>query len=187
MEVNFVRKINIPVFVSHQGCPNDCVFCDQRTISGRLSFDESEVTRIIDASLETMGDRPCEIAFFGGSFTGIDRGLMVRLLDTAQKYVDEGRAVGIRMSTRPDYINDRVLDDLSKYTVKTVELGLQSLDDRVLELNERGHTAQQVETAGRLLKKHGFELGLQMMTGLYGSDFDKDIKTAESFIPNLIL
>ena len=123
---------NIPVFIPHLGCPNDCVFCDQRTISGREVFREEDVKTHIEAALETMGQRVCEIAFFGGSFTGIDRDLMIRLLDTAEAFVRSGRVSGIRMSTRPDYIDDEILSILSNYPVKTIELGIQSLSDKVL-------------------------------------------------------
>ena len=111
---------NIPIFIPHLGCPNDCVFCNQRTISGHSAFDPSGVRGEIEAALETLGDRRAEIAFFGGSFTGIDRELMVGLLDTAQEYVDAGRVIGIRLSTRPDYINDEILSILSRYTGSAV-------------------------------------------------------------------
>lgn len=169
---------NIPVFIPHLGCPNDCVFCDQRTISGQMSFDESSVKRTIDASLETMGERACEIAFFGGSFTGIDRALMVRLLDTAQKYVDSGRAVGIRMSTRPDYITSDIINIIGKYTLSEVELGVQSMSDSVLALSRRGHTSDDTRRACRLLREAGIPFGGQMMIGLPGSTAADEVNTA---------
>lgn len=175
-----MRHINIPIFIPHLGCPNMCVFCNQRSISGRMSFDISSVRRDIDTVLSTSGeDDDIEIAFFGGSFTGIDRGLMRELLDIAQGYINEGKVQSIRLSTRPDYIDDEILDILAKYSVKTVELGLQSMDDAVLTASRRGHTAEQAERACRLIKKRGFELVGQMMIGLPESTSEKEISTAE--------
>lgn len=129
-----------------------------------------------------MGERAknAEIAFFGGSFTAIDREYMISLLDAAREF--EGVFSGIRISTRPDAIDAEILALLKGYGVTAIELGAQSMDDNVLTLNERGHSAEDVRTASRLIKSFGFSLGLQMMTGLYGSDFDKDRHTAEKFI-----
>ena len=129
-----------------------------------------------------MGERAknAEIAFFGGSFTAIDREYMISLLDAAREF--EGVFSGIRISTRPDAIDAEILALLKEYGVAAIELGAQSMDDHVLALNERGHSAEDVRTASRLIKSFGFSLGLQMMTGLYGSDFDKDTRTAEEFI-----
>ena len=129
-----------------------------------------------------MGERAknAEIAFFGGSFTAIDREYMISLLDAAREF--EGVFSGIRISTRPDAIDAEILALLKEYGVAAIELGAQSMDDHVLALNERGHSAEDVRTASRLIKSFGFSLGLQMMTGLYGSDFDKDRHTAEEFI-----
>ena len=129
-----------------------------------------------------MGERAknAEIAFFGGSFTAIDREYMISLLDAAREF--EGVFSGIRISTRPDAIDADILALLKGYGVTAIELGTQSMDDNVLTLNERGHSAEDVRTASRLIKSFGFSLGLQMMTGLYGSDFDKDTRTAEEFI-----
>ena len=129
-----------------------------------------------------MGERAknAEIAFFGGSFTAIDREYMISLLDAAREF--EGVFSGIRISTRPDAIDAEILALLKEYGVAAIELGAQSMDDHVLALNERGHSAEDVRRASRLIKSFGFSLGLQMMTGLYGSDFDKDRHTAEEFI-----
>lgn len=169
---------NIPIFIPHLGCPNDCVFCNQRTISGHTEFDASGVRGEIETSLSTLGERRAEIAFFGGSFTGIDRSLMIRLLDTAQEYVDDGRVSGIRLSTRPDYIDTEILGILSRYKINAVELGVQSTSDKVLEASRRGHTAKQVETACRMVVSAGFSLVGQMMIGLPGSARKDEIKTA---------
>lgn len=174
------RRVNIPIFIPHVGCPNACVFCNQRSISGQLDFDAAEVDSKIAEALSTIGEQDeCEIAFFGGSFTGIDRDLMLYLLAVAQRYVDEGKAVGIRMSTRPDYITERVLEDLSHFSVKTIELGLQSLDDEVLVASGRGHDAACALRACRAVKEAGYELIGQMMIGLPHSSVESEIMTAK--------
>ncbi len=133
-------------------------------------------------AVSDLGDRAkeTEIAFFGGSFTAIDRQYMLELLTAAKPFTEVFK--GIRISTRPDCIDDEVLTLLKEYGVTSIELGAQSMDNSVLELNNRGHKAEDVVNASKRIKEFGFSLGLQMMTGLYGSDFDKDIKTAESFI-----
>ncbi len=173
---------NIPIFIPHLGCPNDCVFCNQRTISGHMSFDPSSVRPEIETALATIGGREAEIAFFGGSFTGIDRELMISLLDTAEEYVRTGRVVGIRLSTRPDYINDEILEILSRYTISAVELGIQSTSDAVLSAARRGHTAEDAERACRAVIGAGFNLVGQMMIGLPGADEKSEIKTAEDIV-----
>lgn len=170
---------NIPIFILHLGCPNQCVFCNQRSISGCQTFDESSVKKQIEEALSTIAeDADVEIAFFGGSFTGIERDLMIRLLDTAQSYVESGRVGAIRLSTRPDYINGEILRILSRYAVKTIELGLQSMDDGVLLATRRGHTAEQAREACRAVVEAGFALVGQMMIGLPTSDMEKEIATA---------
>ncbi len=177
------RHINIPIFIPHLGCPNDCVFCNQRSISGRMSFDEASVRPEIENALRTVPkDCDAEIAFFGGSFTGIDRGLMIRLLETARSFIDDGRVSSIRLSTRPDYINEEILDILARYGVKTVELGIQSMDAAVLAASKRGHTPHDSERACRLVKEYGFDLVGQMMTGLPESTPEKEIYTAEKIV-----
>ena len=175
-----MRHINIPIFIPHMGCPNMCVFCNQRSISGKLCFDMARVKNDIEETLSTVScEDTCEIAFFGGSFTGIDRGLMIELLTLAQGYVDSGRVQSIRLSTRPDYISDEILTILSSYSVGTIELGLQSMDDTVLLATKRGHTAEQAVRACRMIKKAGFSLIGQMMIGLPHSSVDKEIETAK--------
>lgn len=162
-----------------------CVFCNQRSISGKQSFDRESVADEIRRALSTISaDEEVEIAYFGGSFTGIDRELMIYLLDLAQSFIDspeEGhaRVIGIRMSTRPDYISDGIMEILSRYTVRTVELGLQSMDDRVLSLCRRGHTSAQAELACRMIKERGYRLIGQMMIGLPGSDRESELMTAK--------
>ena len=181
-----MKHINVALFVVHKGCPHTCSFCNQRSITGfqrELTVDDvHEAVRTALASLDSETAAGGEIAFFGGSFTMIERGYMISLLEAAYSYVEKGLFRGIRISTRPDGISAEICEILKKYGVTAVELGAQSLDDRVLEMNERGHTAKQVEDACRLLDSSGFEFGLQMMTGLYGSEDADSIETAEKII-----
>lgn len=121
-----------------------------------------------------------EIAFFGGSFTAIDRNYMIALLEATKEHICNFK--GIRISTRPDCIDKDILNILKNYNVTSIELGAQSMDDTVLLANKRGHTSQDIVNASLLIKEYGFSLGLQMMTGLYKSSYDKDIYTAERFI-----
>ena len=174
-----MAHVNIPIFIPHMGCPNQCVFCNQRSISGQRDFCVGDVERQIEAALSTVrqGDE-VEIAFFGGSFTGIDRGLMITLLDIAQRYVRAGKVGSIRLSTRPDYISDEILDILSGYSVRVIELGLQSMDDRVLKASHRGHTAADAEKACRAVVSSGFVLVGQMMIGLPEATEESETETA---------
>lgn len=174
---------NIPIFIPHLGCPNTCVFCNQHTISGHLHFDLDTVRREIETALSTLGEcLHCEIAFFGGSFTGIDRSLMIELLEIAQEYVRCGRVHAIRLSTRPDYVDNEILGILSRYAVQTVELGVQSMNDRVLAAARRGHDSAAAEAACRLVKKYGFQLVGQMMIGLPGAEAADECETARRIV-----
>ena len=173
------RHANIPIFIPHLGCPNNCVFCNQRTITGVGEFDYNSVKSEIDNALSTInGECDVEIAFFGGSFTGIDRDLMCNLLDIAYTYVVSGAVKSIRCSTRPDYISEQILDILKSRGVKTVELGLQSCSDNVLYLTKRGHTKKDEEKACRMIVGAGLELVGQMMIGLPGSTLESELETA---------
>ena len=174
-----MKHINIPVFVPHMGCPNKCVFCDQRAISGVRVFKREEAVRTVEGHLATApADAEIEIAFFGGSFTGIDRDLMISLLDTAEGYVRGGRVSGIRMSTRPDYIDGQIVKILERYTVSAVELGVQSMRDEVLSASKRGHTADDSRRAFFLLGEAGIAAVGQMMIGLPRSTCEDEIFTA---------
>ncbi len=175
--------VNIPVFIPHLGCPNQCVFCNQRAISGVKEFQAESVREIIDTALSTVkSGQEAEIAFFGGSFTGIDRGLMISLLDIAKEYIDAGKVSSIRLSTRPDYINEEIIAILKSYGVKTVELGLQSSSEDVLSLSKRGHGFKEEEAACRMIVEAGFELVGQMMIGLPGSTLEKELECADFII-----
>ena len=173
-----MKHINIPIFIQHMGCPNQCVFCDQHAISGAHCFSFEKVRDDIEACLSTAGDAVAEIAFFGGSFTGINRSLMISLLELAEGYVREGRVSGIRMSTRPDYISREICDILHGYTVSQIELGIQSFSDKVLLASQRGHTVSASYDALRLLREEGFQFVGQMMTGLPGADMESERETA---------
>ena len=174
---------NIPIFIPHLGCPNACVFCNQRSISGKNKFVPESVALELERAVATLNDGDyAEIAFFGGSFTGIDRDSMIYLLELARKYIDDGRVKALRCSTRPDYINEEILGILKKYKMNTIELGLQSMNDRVLSACRRGHTADDAERACRMIVEHGFELVGQMMIGLPESTLDDEIYTARSIV-----
>ena len=177
------RHANIPIFIPHLGCPNQCVFCNQRSISGVHSFDPSSVIPIIESALATIdAESDVEIAFFGGSFTGIERSLMEELLGIAYSYVLSGRVQGIRCSTRPDYINEDVLAILKSRGVRVIELGLQSTSDDVLALTKRGHTRADCERACLMIKENGFQLVGQMMIGLPGATPESEAETADFII-----
>ncbi|MCQ2480909.1 MAG: radical SAM protein [Clostridia bacterium] len=181
-----MKHINVALFVVHRGCPHTCTFCNQRSITGQQhTATPQEVHSACKTALESLDGETAsngEIAFFGGSFTMVERDYMLSLLEAAYTYVEKGLFKGIRISTRPDGISDEICTILKKYGVTAIELGAQSLDDNVLRLNERGHTAKQVEDACRMITDYGFELGLQMMTGLYGSEDEDSLETARKII-----
>lgn len=161
------KHANIPIFIPHLGCPNRCVFCNQHTISGAVCFHISKVRDEIERALATIPPHiPCEIAFFGGSFTGIDRNLMIQLLDLAADYVRAGKVRSIRFSTRPDYITPEIVRILSRYPIGMTELGIQSMSDHVLAACDRGHTAADTVIACKLLHEAGIPYGGQIMLGL---------------------
>ncbi|MBR6552046.1 MAG: radical SAM protein [Clostridia bacterium] len=179
-----MKHANISLFVPHAGCPNQCSFCNQKTISGsvkELTVEEVKTT-LEKAKNDGLSSENTEIAFFGGSFTAIDRTYMVSLLEEAKPFVENGCFSGIRISTRPDAIDSEVLTLLKGYGVTAIELGAQSMNDEVLSSNRRGHTVEDVIKASNLIKDYGFSLGLQMMTGLYKSTREIDLETAKSII-----
>ncbi len=180
-----MKHYNIPIFVPHEGCPFDCIFCNQRKITGAdTSISSGEVSKIIEEHLKTLpqNNRVIEAAFFGGSFTGISADKQELFLKAAYEYVKDGRIDGIRLSTRPDYINEEVLERLLKYGVTTIELGVQSMIDSVLAAAVRGHTAKTVENAVEMIRRYPFRLGLQMMTGLPGDTDSGAMETAQKII-----
>ncbi len=174
------RRHIIPVFVPHLGCPNDCVFCNQRRISGHMSPATADtVGAEIENALEhiPMGAET-ELAFYGGSFTAIEESEQTALLAAAQPYILDKRINSIRLSTRPDCVDAGTVERLLQYNVKTVELGVQSMCDDVLEASGRGHTAEDAVRAAGIVKDAGLELILQMMTGLPGDTPEKSVYTA---------
>ncbi len=176
------RHINIPVFIPHEGCPNNCVFCNQHSITQTSEKADRDIKPEIESVLSGIADKDgseVEIAFFGGSFTGIDRSVMTRLLRDAYEYIKKGEVTSIRLSTRPDFIDEEILGILSEYGVRHIELGIQSMSDSVLAASRRGHTAEISERACELVVKHGFSLTGQMMVGLPGSSVADELYTAE--------
>lgn len=179
-----MRRYNIPLFIPHEGCGHDCVFCSQKKITGvQTSVTPEQARHEISEYLRTIKTDDChiEIAYFGGSFTGLSLELQREFLAAAASFGDEG-IKGIRLSTRPDYINEDILKQCIEFGVKTIELGVQSANDEVLLKNRRGHTFSDVANAAAMIKSVGIDLGLQMMVGMYGSDPDKDIETCRKII-----
>jgi histone acetyltransferase (RNA polymerase elongator complex component) len=176
------KPLIVPVFVPHAGCPHLCVFCNQSTITGALaaSLDPSNIHRQIATFLEGChnGPRPSQIAFFGGNFLGLSPACITALLSEAARFVADKRIDSLRFSTRPDTIDYERLGLLNGFPVRTVEIGVQSMDDGVLDLSRRGHTAVDTVRAANLVREAGYELGLQVMVGLPGDDEDISMETA---------
>ncbi len=175
----------IPIFVPHVGCPHDCIFCNQRKIAKKSAdIDEDNIRHTIDSYIGTIPDtnERLEIAFFGGSFTGIDISIQKKLLEIAYSYKRSGYVDRIRLSTRPDYIDKERLNLLKLYDVDIIELGVQSMSPDVLQNSYRGHNDVDVINASNLIKDYGFILGLQMMVGLPGSNYEKELFTAKQLI-----
>lgn len=179
------KEYIIPIFVPNLGCPNDCTFCNQTKISGKSTdVTAADVRKTIDFYLKNFKDdkKYVEVAFFGGSFTGIDLKVQNELLEAANEYIKEGKVGSIRISTRPDYIDKKVLRRLKKYHVKTIELGVQSSNNEVLKASKRNHTFEDVVKASKLIRRKGFILGHQMMVGMPESTVKDEIETAEDLI-----
>ena len=174
------RECIIPVFVPHLGCPHACVFCNQNSISGAAGPASAEMIRRALSAAASVPHPAAkrQLAFYGGSFTAIPAQQQIQLLSEAAEALSRGEIDAIRLSTRPDAIDPSVLERLRQYGVKTIEIGAQSMDDSVLARCERGHTAADTRRASLAVKEAGFRLILQMMTGLPGSDDEKDLKTA---------
>lgn len=180
------RIYHIPIFVPHMGCPHDCVFCNQKKITGHIdACNANDVTRTIEEYLLSINqntkreDAHIEVAFFGGSFTGIDIDVQREYLTAVQPFLKNGQIDTIRCSTRPDYINDQILSMLKSYGMGVIELGVQSANDDVLHKSNRGHTFDDVINAVNLIKQYGIDVGLQMMTGLPGDTKQTSIETAK--------
>lgn len=179
------KEYIIPIFVPHLGCPHDCIFCNQKKISGQTKMVTAEdVRKNIELYLSNYirKDSYVEIAFFGGSFTGIETEKQEELLSVAYEYIKCKKVDSIRVSTRPDYISKEVLKRLKRYGVKTIELGVQSSDDYILKRAQREHNFEDVKKASKLIRRYGFVLGHQMMVGLPESTRNDEIKTAKDLI-----
>lgn len=176
----------IPIFIPHKGCPNDCVFCNQKAITARTAdITPDDVKNLIDSYLPTLSGRNLEIievAFFGGSFTGIPMEEQSAFLKVAKEYKDKGLINKIHMSTRPDYIDEKILDNLRSFDVDIIELGVQSFDSEVLEASNRGHTTEDVYQACKLIKDYGFSLGIQLMIGLPNDSLEKCLYSANETV-----
>ncbi|MBL4939206.1 MAG: radical SAM protein [Lutibacter sp.] len=179
-----MKHCNIPIFIPELACPHQCVFCNQEKISNTFIVPKPhEIGAIIESYLETIpNNREINIAFFGGSFTGIPRNEMIAYLKAAFVYVKSGKVQGIRISTKPDYISEEILDVLEKYGVTAIELGAQSTNDKVLVKSGRGHKFDAIENAAKLIRKRNFELGLQMMLGLPHDTLALSIQTANDIV-----
>ena len=179
------KQYIIPIFVPHLGCPNDCIFCNQRSISGQQKMiTKEEIEKTIEFYLNNIKEKQAkiEVAFFGGSFTGIDVEKQEEFLQVAYEYIKQGKIQSIRISTRPDYIDRTILKRLKKYKVETIELGVQSANDYILKRANRGHSFEDVKKASRLIRWYGFKLGHQMMVGLPESTRLDEINTAKELI-----
>ena len=168
----------IPIFIPHAGCPHDCVFCNQKAITARTAPPTpDEAIETIERNLSTIKNNPhittVEIAFFGGSFTGIPLDEQTRYLEIAKSYKDRGLIHRIHLSTRPDYIDKEILDNLKSYGADVIELGVQSFDPEVLKRSNRGHDADTVYKSSQMIKDWGFTLGIQLMIGLPGDSHEK--------------
>ena len=180
--MNKKEQYIIPIFVPHLGCPNDCTFCNQKSISGQTKeVTAKDVKDTIEEYLKYIKheDSYKEVAFFGGSFTGIKKEKQIELLEAAYEYVKDKKVNSIRLSTRPDYIDKDELKMLKKYGVKTIELGVQSTNDYILKKCKRGHTFEDVKRASKLVRRYGFKLGHQMMIGLPESTKLDELNTAK--------
>ncbi|MBR9979527.1 MAG: radical SAM protein [Desulfatitalea sp.] len=177
-----IKPFVVPVFIPHAGCPHRCAFCNQHSTTGQGTSmpTVSAIRTAIQDFLAHRRDprRPTEIAFYGGSFLGLPREQVQLLLTTATRFVQQGQADGIRFSTRPDTIDPPRLAWLAPFPVTTVELGVQSMSDPVLESVDRGHTAADTCRAIALLKARPYQLGLQMMVGLPGDTPEASLATA---------
>lgn len=179
------KQYIIPIFVPHLGCPYNCSFCNQKSISGQTKQVTAEdVRRIINEFLRSFkeSDSYKEVAFFGGSFTAIDVEKQEELLEAAYEFIKSNKIDSIRISTRPDFIDKKTLKRLKKYKVRTIELGVQTTNNYILEKVGRGHTFEDVKEASKLIRRAGFELGHQMMIGLPESTLHDELNTAKDLI-----
>lgn len=179
------KEYIIPIFVPHLGCKKCCTFCNQRTISGETKqVTAKDVKDTIEYYLKNFKNKEnyVEVAFFGGSFTAIEQEKQEELLNAVQPYIKTKKVDSIRLSTRPDAIDKNILKMLKKYHVKTIELGVQSTNNHILERCKRGHSFEDVVKSSKLIRLYGFNLGHQIMVGLPESTVKDDIQSAKDSI-----
>ncbi|UCD88784.1 MAG: radical SAM protein [Desulfobacterales bacterium] len=180
------RPFVIPIFIPHRGCPHHCVFCNQAAITGTTpgSFTVESLRLLIEAFIKFKGKQRqhVQVAFYGGNFLGLNKDTIRLFLDESTTFVKKGLIHSVRFSTRPDTINEKSLDFIKEYPISTIEIGLQSMDDQVLALSNRGHTANDTEKAVALLQNRKYEMGLQMMVGLPGDNEAKSLATAQKMV-----
>jgi histone acetyltransferase (RNA polymerase elongator complex component) len=183
----------IPIFLPNLGCPHQCAFCNQTSITGVPpdTISPETLCLLINEFLEykTTQRRSVQVSFYGGNFLGLKKDYIGSLLDETTKFVKNKKVDSIRFSTRPDTISGEQLGIIKDYPVSTIEIGVQSMDNRVLAMAKRGHTALDTEKAAALLKEQNYDLGMQMMVGLPGDDETKSLFTAQriaSFCPDFV-
>ena len=181
------NRLIIPIFIPHQGCPYRCSFCDQKNISGsKVKADNELVSSTINRYLQTSKSSSyladCEVAFYGGSFTGLPLDRQISLLNFVQPWIKEGIVKKIRISTHPIFIDEEKLEKLSNFSVNTLELGIQSTDQKVLMLSGRKCSREAMDHATKLIRKFGFNLGLQIMPGLPGDSRETFAQTVEDIL-----
>jgi histone acetyltransferase (RNA polymerase elongator complex component) len=189
-----LKPLIIPIFIPHSGCPHRCVFCDQERITAQAAgaidgdYVRGVLNRAVRSKTYDSGRRP-EAAFYGGTFTGLPVLKMKGLLQSVGPYIEDGLIRSVRVSTRPDFIDEERLSILKTFHVATVELGVQSMDDRVLAMARRGHSAADVRDAVSSLKREGFRVGIQLMPGLPGDSretFEATIQEVISLRPDMV-
>jgi len=182
-----LKPLIIPIFISHSGCPHRCIFCDQEKITSQSvrSVGTDEVREVLEKAISSKRfdiRRNPEVAFYGGTFTGLPKDRIKELLEAVAPYIRDRFISAIRVSTRPDFIDEERLKIMKAFHVRTVELGVQSLDEDVLSMAQRGHTAGDVIRAVQILKKSGFKVGIQLMPGLPGDSAERFRATIEKVI-----
>ena len=182
-----LKPFIVPIFIPHHGCPHRCIFCEQERITSRSAgaVSAQDVRKTLDTAVASRGfdpERNPEIAFYGGTFTRLPFDKMTELLNATEPYIRQGLFKTIRVSTRPDALADRRLDTLKYYHVETVELGVQSMDDKVLSLTNRGHGSSDTINAFEKLKDAGFRVGMQLMPGLPGDSAEGFFETVEKVV-----
>jgi len=181
------RVLIVPIFIPNQGCPHRCIFCQQEKITAQSTQPVNKITvkQTLDRAIMSPRFEPGwgpEIAFYGGTFTGLPFKKMSELLESAAPYLQQGFFKSIRVSTRPDALDSARLEFMRDFGVSTVELGVQSMSDEILELSQRGHTARDTVESVHLLRQRGFTVGIQLMPGLPGDSEEKFMETVEEVI-----